>query len=126
MRARSSKGSSLRGNIFRRLWRDIGWRWYKVLALLLFSLLARHLWIVQITCNIALEYLLYLSDRFLGLKGVTRVGKLELRFVCEYSIYRRTHGTCKADGQGCCFPERDQGGLHYGLLYFTQTQSLRL
>jgi hypothetical protein len=45
--------------------------------LMLFSLLARHLWIVQINCNIELQYLLYLSDRLLALKDVTSVGKLE-------------------------------------------------
>jgi hypothetical protein len=43
--------------------------------LMLFSLLARHLWIVQINFKIELEDLLYPSHRLLALKGVTSVGK---------------------------------------------------
>lgn len=77
MTARSSKGSSLIGNIVRRLWRDVGWRWHKVLAAHAILIVGE----TSLDCldylQIALEYLLYLSDRLLALKGVTSVGKLE-------------------------------------------------
>ena len=67
---------------------DIGdgiWFW----QLMLFSLLARHLWIVQINFKIELEDLLYLSHRLLALKGVTSVGKLE-RWPYLLYIIKRT------------------------------------